>query len=139
MSLHPTPLVTFNIATPSRTLDAVVETSAFNIHILSADEKGAAVAEMFTKGNEELDLESLGVNDGQDGVRISHDGRLEGDGILAVLKCKIPTLGGYVRVRESVVVVGEVLEMVHMRQGVGLGYSDRAYRRLGDVIKKHDV
>ncbi|KAF4591913.1 heat shock protein 90 [Ophiocordyceps camponoti-floridani] len=41
LSLSPTPLVTFNVATPSRTLDAMAGSGRFNMHILTGDTAGA--------------------------------------------------------------------------------------------------
>lgn len=138
LALTPAPLVTFNVLTPSRTLDAIAASREFNIHILAGDAAGAAVADHFTRGNVE------GAFEGLRGVRtIMASSRgpplMSGDGVLRVLRCRLFRQGpedGLVRVRDHVLVVGEVMEMIkgkHARE-FGLAYADRTYRRVGDVI-----
>ncbi|KYK57090.1 Flavin reductase-like, FMN-binding protein [Drechmeria coniospora] len=142
LTLYPTPLVTFNIATPSRTLDAISSSGAFNIHILAGDEHGAAVADHFTRGNIDGIFEGLGPVAMQ---REEGDGPplLIGDGILRVLNCKVlqdEKQSGLVRVRDHVIVVGEVMDMIPGKQSkeFGLAYADRQYRQIGDVIARDE-
>lgn len=150
LSLSPTPLVTFNVATPSRTLDAIRSGApsggrrrggTFNIHILAGDASGARVAENFTRGNAEGLFERL------EGAKcLMDDGgapRLDGAGVLCVLRCVVAgdeaPGGGIVQVRDHVIVVGEVVDVV-MGQGgkqAALSYTDRSYRGVGTVVAKH--
>ncbi|TDZ31852.1 Uncharacterized protein C8035_v001328 [Colletotrichum spinosum] len=137
LSMDPVPLVTFNVRTPSRTLSAIQDAhGAFNIHVLAEGEQGARVAEWFTRGN--LGGEVFrGLPEGIEAVE--EDGEapvLEGRGVLFVLKCRV--LGeGVVRVRDHVVVVGEVRGVVKGEgEGFGLVYADRRYRMLGQVLVK---
>jgi hypothetical protein len=69
---------------------------------------------------------------------------LEGEGVLYVLRCGLlddePTKG-LVRVRDHVIVLGEVLEIVEgagaqreREERFGLLYADRRYRQLGDCL-----
>ncbi|KAG7055761.1 flavin reductase like domain-containing protein, partial [Colletotrichum scovillei] len=52
LSMEPVPLVTFNVRTPSRTLDAIHESGGvFNVHVLAEGGEGARVADLFTRGN----------------------------------------------------------------------------------------
>ncbi|CZR67301.1 uncharacterized protein PAC_17200 [Phialocephala subalpina] len=51
LTLTPYPIIQFNIKAPSRTLDALMETRHFLVHILEATKAGAKVAAAFTKGN----------------------------------------------------------------------------------------
>lgn len=187
LTLSPTPVISFNIATPSRTLDAVAASRRFNIHVLADDAGGARVADWFTGGNAEGrgaferlveeerrvgEEEGGGGGDGRGGVervdfapsppplpRLIGEGQryggggcggnkeapvLEGEGVLYVLRCKLldddPTWG-IVRVRDHVIVLGEVLEIVEgtgaqreKEERFGLLYADRRYRQLGDCI-----
>ena len=154
LTLHPTPLVSFNIAAPSRTLDAVSNSGQFNVHVLAADAAGARVADWFARGNAEEGrglFDRLAVADGS-GVDVVHIGEgkvapvLEGEGVLYVLRCRVFKDGprknrGLVRVRDHVIVLGEVVEIVEGRgaereteERFGLVYADRRYRQLGGCI-----
>ncbi|ROW15357.1 hypothetical protein VPNG_02373 [Cytospora leucostoma] len=164
LTLHPAPLVTFNIATPSRTLDAVSQARRFNVHVLSGDVAGGRVAEWFRRGN----AEGLGVFD-KDRMRegcgcevipadadVSGAGLtsvaspspspspplLRGPGVLYALRCRLlddEPARGLVRVRDHVLVLAEVVDIVEGegREGeepFGLAYADRRYRQLGRTM-----
>ncbi|KAH6841028.1 flavin reductase like domain-containing protein [Chaetomium sp. MPI-CAGE-AT-0009] len=158
LALSPTPVVSFNIATPSRTLDAVAASGRFNIHVLADDAGGARVADWFTGGNAEgrggferlaeggVVVDGWGGGDGgsDNGGGGKEAPVLEGEGVLYVLRCRLlddePTKG-LVRVRDHVIVLGEVLEIVEgtgaqreREEKFGLLYADRRYRQLGDCI-----
>ncbi|KAK5663141.1 hypothetical protein OQA88_6558 [Cercophora sp. LCS_1] len=152
LALMPTPVVSFNIATPSRTFDAVQASRKFNIHILADDVEGARVADWLSKGNaggkqvfERLEGEcgcevEVAVGDEPPVIR--------GPGVLYVLRCRLleEPMDGLVRVRDHVIVLGEVVEILegerheegHKRRGkhdrFGLLYTDRRYRQLGGCI-----
>ena len=138
LALTPTPLVSFNVATPSRTLNALKHGLDFNVHILSADRSGATVADKFTRGNADNVFDGVGYHLDRASAPV-----LDGDGVLYVLRCRLATndapSGGLMRVRDHTIVVGEVLEMIPGagEKGFGLAYADRYYRRVGDSIKKH--
>ncbi|KAL2142577.1 hypothetical protein VTI28DRAFT_1023 [Corynascus sepedonium] len=164
LALHPTPLVSFNVAVPSRTHDAVAASRRFNIHVLADDTAGARVADWFAGGNAEgrevFDrlVEEGGVQvrwEGAVGGVLGGDGEkgngvemeppvLQGDGVLYVLKCKLlddEPARGLVRVRDHVIVIGQVLEILEgartrrkEMETFGLLYADRQYRQLGDCI-----
>ena len=134
LTLSPTPLVTFNIAAPSRTLDAITSSGKFNVHVLAGDPNGAAVASHFTRGN-------VGghVFEGLENVVCNEDGVLKGEGVLFALRCQLvkdASEGGLVKVRDHVIVIGEVVEMVPVsdKDEFGLVYADRRYRQVGDVL-----
>ncbi|KAL7795095.1 flavin reductase like domain-containing protein [Trichoderma ceciliae] len=137
LTLSPTPLISFNIATPSRTLDAMMESRHFNIHVMSGDELGVEVADRFTRGNTDDIFDGLeyGTNE-TDGAPL-----LRGEGIMYVLRCRLlpdePTRG-LVKVRDHVIVVGEVVEMIagSCASKFGLSYADREYRQVGRVISR---
>ncbi|CAM1502780.1 Fc.00g075560.m01.CDS01 [Cosmosporella sp. VM-42] len=134
LTLSPTPLITFNVATPSRTLGAIASSGKFNIHVLAGDPDGAAVASHFTRGN-------VGghVLDGLEDVVCDAEGVLRGKGVLLALRCRVlgdAPEGGLVKVRDHVIVVGEVVEMVPVSKAeeFGLVYADRKYRQVGRVL-----
>lgn len=154
LTLQPTPIVTFNIATPSRTLDAVAQSRELNIHVLSGDVQGARVADWFRQGNAHglgvFDKESMWEGCGCESVVApSQPQRMEdvaapllkGGGVLYVMRCKVlddaPTRG-LIRVRDHVVVVAEVIEIVEGENGsvetFGLVYADRQYRAVGNTM-----
>ncbi|KAG9253112.1 flavin reductase like domain-containing protein [Emericellopsis atlantica] len=106
LSISPTPLITFNIATPSRTLTALTENPRFNIHIPLAAAAGAKLAHRFTKGNSESMWE---------GLKWDEHGVIHDDGVMAVLKCRLAAgdkfpPGGMIQVGDHAVVVGKVEE-----------------------------
>ena len=144
LSMSPAPLVSFNIATPSRTLDAISASGRFNIHIMAGDAKGAALADRFTRGN--LDDGLFDGVEGAGGVEEATGAEaeapvLDGEGVLFVLRCKLlddEPMRGRISVRDHVIVVGEVVQVIP-GQGAkefGLAYADRRYRQLGEVISK---
>ncbi|RFU72062.1 flavin reductase-like, fmn-binding [Trichoderma arundinaceum] len=137
LTLSPTPLISFNIATPSRTLDAITESRHFNIHIMSGDGLGVEVADRFTRGNTDDVFNGLEYDTSKtDGAPL-----LKGDGIMYALRCRLlpdePTRG-LMKVRDHVIVVGEVVEMIpgSCENKFGLSYADRMYRQVGRVISQ---
>ncbi|KAK3399079.1 flavin reductase like domain-containing protein [Sordaria brevicollis] len=178
LGLSPAPIVSFNITHPSRTLDALRASRRFNIHILTDDIAGAAIADWMTRGNSEgpekvfKGLESecgCVVTNHEDLMVHSNNGEaplLDGNGVLHIMKCRIleEPMEGFVPVRDHVIVLGEVEEIVEghgakrrANEGeqansldpidrdtseemdtntyqFGLVYADRRYRQLGNCI-----
>lgn len=156
LSLHPVPLITFNIALPSRTLEAIAQSREFNIHVLSGDGEGARVADWFRRGNasDRGVFEAGRMRDGCgcEAVQQGQEGRgaaplLRGKGVLYGLKCKLlddEPNRGLVRARDHVVVLAEVREITEGRgeqpgqEVFGLAYADRRYRQLGATIVQEE-
>lgn len=158
LTLYPTPLVSFNIATPSRTLSAVQASRHFNVHVLRSGVEGARVADWFTRGNADghrvfEGLTSKGAfRSGEDGpvCRVEMEPGaapvLKGAGVLYSLRCQVlddAPHNGLIPVRDHVIVVGEVLGILDASDGgegqedaFGLVYADRRYRQLGAVVVK---
>ena len=159
LALSPVPVVTFNVAIPSRTIDAVAASRRFNIHVLAGDEFGAAVADRFSKGNRE---EGVGLAmESDDTCEIVWDGCiqdppiLKANGILYILRCRLLEDRGsavdknqrreaLVRVQDHVIVLGEVLGIFEGNENgkdknekFGLVYADRRYRTLGNVLARN--
>ena len=139
LTLSPAPLVSFNIATPSRTLEAIASSGTFNIHILAGDEAGAAIADHFTRGNVDGIFNTM--EDATCTQETSEDAPLlQGKGVMRVLRCKLVEDGagsGLVCVRDHVIVVGEVTHSIPGNEGkhFALAYADRKYRLVGGVIE----
>jgi flavin reductase (DIM6/NTAB) family NADH-FMN oxidoreductase RutF len=147
LTLTPVPIVTFNIRRPSQTLDAVRASGKFCVHILSANKEGASVANVFTKGN--------GRNGPGDiwkskefvvfkGKTLEDPPLLRAKGITKVLRCEILEENGLVEVGDHMLVLAKVVGILQPDpvQGEvmekGLGYLDREYRAVGEVIKLGD-
>ncbi|KAK0727431.1 flavin reductase like domain-containing protein [Lasiosphaeria miniovina] len=156
LALSPTPVVSFNISTPSRTFDAVEASRRFNIHVLADDASGARVADWLARGNagglhvfeklaEECQCQvAIQEQEGADDPPV-----LRGPGVLYVLRCRLldQPSRGLVKVRDHVIVLGEVLDILEGERakrsnrgdkfqdnGFGLLYADRTYRQLGSCI-----
>lgn len=140
LTLKPTPVITFNVATPSRTLDSIQASRGFNIHVLSGDSSGAAVADHFTRGNVGADV-FAGLNHVilEESADRSAPPLLRGKGVVHVLRCKLlddEPSRGLIKVRDHMIVVAEVVEMIPGVESneFGLAYADRKYRQVGSVI-----
>ncbi|OAA54725.1 Flavin reductase-like, FMN-binding protein [Niveomyces insectorum RCEF 264] len=168
LSLYPSPVITFNVAVPSRTEAAIARSRHFMIHVLAGDARGAQVADVFRAGNAHPDIVARQLR--RAGCRIVGLARpphqetrpvsaaaaatnaaaedepfLRGPGILYVLRCRLldEPWGGLVPVRDHVVVLGEVLEIINGgaedsdgtgAPRFGLVYGDRHYRQLGRAV-----
>ncbi|KAK4645694.1 hypothetical protein QC761_203780 [Podospora bellae-mahoneyi] len=145
LSLLPTPIISFNIATPSRTFDALSSSRLFNIHILTDDPSGARIADWLARGNA-AGLEVFEQLQSECGCSYETETKgkapiLKGPGVLYVLRCELlqEPMGGLVKVRDHYIVLGEVKEIVEVNGGgkedkFGLIYADRKYRELGGCI-----
>ncbi|KAI1647407.1 flavin reductase like domain-containing protein [Daldinia loculata] len=51
LSVDPVPRVTFNVSLPSTTYQALMKCGRFNAHILSSDDHGVRIADLFTRGS----------------------------------------------------------------------------------------
>ncbi len=158
VALTPTPVISFNIAVPSRTLDAVSASRLFNIHVLADDIAGARVADWLARGNagsrkvfaglaEECECTVAEQTPAQ--REAGEAPVLQAPGVLYVLRCRLleEPSQGLVRVRDHMIVLGEVLEVLeggahvggnggkkHKVEQFGLLYADRRYRQLGSCI-----
>jgi flavin reductase (DIM6/NTAB) family NADH-FMN oxidoreductase RutF len=164
LTLTPSPIITFNIKNPSRTLSAISKSRNFLIHILEASENGMKIADAFTKGNaddrslflhenkEVFGVEEIGVGK-ENGAEIKMP-MLKAEGVISVLRCVVlgagegiekegsksskPKGSGIVRVGDHMLVLGKVEEIIGGGEEgrSGLCYADGRYRRVGDVIEE---
>jgi flavin reductase (DIM6/NTAB) family NADH-FMN oxidoreductase RutF len=148
LTLTPTPIITFNIRRPSRTLDAIRESRQFLIHILSATESGAKVAHSFTQGNagDVFASQKFAVWNVGSGCPLP---LLSAPGVTKVLRCTLRNEGpgqGLIEVGDHVLVLADVQSIIEpppsqdkaMLEQRGLSYLDRAYREVGEVIEHVD-
>lgn len=140
-------MITFNIRRPSQTLTAIAESKQFCIHILSATESGASVADAFTRGNSvgsdifDNPLFTVLKRRGTDADGSLEPPLLAAKGITKVLRCQLKEEQGLVEVGDHVLVLGRVLSIIEPSAGQsdeeqsGLCYLDREYRKVGSVIR----
>lgn len=108
---------------------------------MSGDELGVEVANRFTKGNTDdvfdgIEYDANKTDDG--GAPL-----LKEEGVMYALRCRLlpdePTRG-LMKVRDHVIVVGEVVEFISgshaNKSAFGLSYADRKYRQVGRVISQ---
>ncbi|KAH8815916.1 flavin reductase like domain-containing protein [Xylogone sp. PMI_703] len=135
LTLTPSPIVTFNIRRPSRTLDAIRDSKHFLIHMLSATESGAGVANEFTQGNIDTEGNERDVFNSSkfviqhDVVKPSGNGNttlerlvlpmMVAKGITKVLRCEVLNTShdlsksdGLVEVGDHVLILAKVLDIL---------------------------
>ena len=69
VTLHPEPMISFNVRRPSETLSALLSSGRFLVHLLSPGKATAALARDFSKGNQNLSIVS---GEGAEFEYISH-------------------------------------------------------------------
>lgn len=156
LRLRPTPLVTFNVATPSHALDGILSDpeGLFNVHVLTAGRNGVAVAKAFAAGAgeaaagfEELLRPAQRDRPGPPDMSLPQGRK---GAVMSVLRCRlardeVPEGGGVVRIQGEVggqaIVVGEVLKIIHATKSrpTALTYMDRQYRGTGNVLVDPNV
>ena len=149
VTLDPTPLVSFNVRTPSATHTALTASGIFLAHFLSSTAFGARIADVFAKGNNATGqaFKDLAI-DGRGNVKIFTGPEIRGaplligSGVLRALRCRVLP-GKEIVVGDHVVLVAEVvgiLETPRNEAGVnngeemGLMYVDQGYKRIGAAI-----
>lgn len=63
VTLHPSPIITFNVRQPSETLAALQSSRRFLVHILSPTASMARLARNFSRGNENVELDRFEFTD----------------------------------------------------------------------------
>lgn len=140
VTLHPTPIISFNLRLPSRTWDAMDPKFRIAIHFLAASPAGAAIAHAFTLPSERPHEPFLRLQELR-GVHITHRERQPpliryGKGVLARMEAEILP-EKTVDVGDHKVVFAEVRLCNLMRAGGGdeavgaLAYGMQGYRGLG--------
>lgn len=151
LTLTPTPIITFNIRRPSRSLDAIRDSRQFLVHILSATPSGAAVAHNFTQGNTADVFASQRFAVWNVGSSRPLP-LLAAPGVTKILRCRVRggqsggAEQGLIQVGDHVLVLADVEGVIEpppskeraALEERGLSYMDRAYRGAGEVIELGD-
>ncbi|KAL9078104.1 MAG: hypothetical protein Q9157_002987 [Trypethelium eluteriae] len=138
VSLSPDPIVSFNIKTPSRTLDAIMFHETFNITLLSSNTYGARIADAFARGDAENGFRQVqGV-----GAKISFQPRsfpraptVTSRGVLAHCSCRVLP-SKCVEVEDHVIIVAKVRRIKLLPEAKfehGLSYANGLFRQLGEA------
>ncbi|KAI1080712.1 flavin reductase like domain-containing protein [Whalleya microplaca] len=144
LCMRPRPRITFNISLPSTTYSAIRQQQAFNVHVLSGDGHGARIADLFTRGQHQLEVAApgtrkyhLGVLEGVTELGVEVVGLdtwakidrfegyypvmplLRGPGIMHVIKCSLDqTLNGVLNPNEQdgdqAIILGNVMAIEHV-------------------------
>ena len=149
VSLDP-PIVSFNMALPSKTFDAIKIDRRFHIHVLAANGYGATLADAFTQGNTEKTVEQICKEVDAAGCYTSPRPSLNGgpptirsEAVYYEVRCKVPDrpTRGFIRIANDsrVIVLGEVVAIRRMHQtehllgsqSYALTYTDGNYRTEG--------
>lgn len=141
VTLDPEPIISFNIRTPSRTLDTILaQKGHFRIHILSNSREGSFIADAFTLGNAEegfRTIQASGVN-----VRFSTGDNpsaptIACNAVKAILHCVLLP-SKMITIQDHIVALAQVTQVDYKsRSKMALMYVDRAYRKVGRPIMDH--
>ncbi|KAL9096476.1 MAG: hypothetical protein Q9165_001473 [Trypethelium subeluteriae] len=138
VSLSPDPIVSFNIKTPSRTLDAIMSHNSFNMTLLSSNRYGVRIADAFTHGDAESGFRQ--VQDGGATISFRPDcfpraPTITSQGAMAHCACKVLP-EKCVQVVDHVIIVAQV-KIIKLLPAAKweycLSYTNGRYRRLGNV------
>ncbi|KAI9798108.1 MAG: hypothetical protein M1833_005005 [Piccolia ochrophora] len=138
LSLHPDPLVTFNIRLPSSSYRALLSARRFLIHLLAAQPAAVRLAATFATSSLQRPRSSTGSSTTTPHVSGPH--HLE-SGVRAQLECKL--IGDGWRVADHAVVVAKVERVISadgvvekaQLQEAGLMYAGRKFWRLGQRLE----
>ncbi|KAL9055367.1 MAG: hypothetical protein Q9162_003564 [Coniocarpon cinnabarinum] len=154
VTLSPKPFVSFNIRTPSSTYDALISNGnngTFLVHFLASTSAGARIADAFARGEREgagvfAKLATGPAAKSEDfKIFVPKSGNdhpiLAGDGVLRAVRCRLVEEKA-IQVEDHFVVIAEVVGVVGQpgkREGLGLCYVDRAYRKVGEGIEIDEI
>lgn len=151
VTLHPVPVVSFNLRVPSRSWDAISASGHFRVHLLKASPEGATAAHAFTLPYEQPHepfeylnrsgaFTKYGERTKNPAVvpRIKWAEAIHADFVAKVLPEKCITVG------DHVIVVAEVTKISsadgHALSDTGaLAYGMKGYRQLGNEIEPMEL
>jgi flavin reductase (DIM6/NTAB) family NADH-FMN oxidoreductase RutF len=151
VTLHPVPVVSFNIRVPSRSWDAISESGHLRVHLLKATPEGAAAAHAFTlpydlphEPFEHLSRPGVHATMFHKSLkpamspRIRWKEAIHADAVAKLLPEKCIQVGDHMIVVAEVVDVN--LSTDHVASGAGaLAYGMKGYRQLGSEIKPMEL
>ena len=135
VTLNPEPHISFSIKRPSSTLDAILKSRKFKVHLLSANEHGLTLANAFASGKPQQNVEAdPKVSKGDDTISSPRDDMKHPT--FCTLSCEIgahPPLG----IGEHTLIIGKVVQvdaadgvkMSDTETSCGLFYHHGRYKR----------
>ena len=143
VTLNPEPIISFNIRTPSRTLNAILaQKGHFRIHVLSNSQKGSFIADAFTQGNAKegfKKIQASGINIRFPTGNVPSAPIIATKAVIATLHCVLLP-SKTVTIRDHIVALARVTHVNrNERLKMALMYVDRAYRTVGNQIMAHQV
>lgn len=143
VTLNPEPIISFNIRTPSRTLNAILaQKGHFRIHVLSNSQKGSFIADAFTRGNAKegfKKIQASGINIRFPAGNVLSAPIIATKAVIATLHCVLLP-SKTVTIRDHIVALARVTHVNrNERLKMALMYVDRAYRTVGNQIMAHQV
>lgn len=127
VTLSPVPVISFNIRTPSRTLEALDQSGHVIVHILASNTEGATIANAFTKpyDNPAEPFRNLHFMDRDISVypTTNNPPKIAGPGVLTRLACKL-ILDKRLKIGDHVIVFAQVLAVAHEKAHVQKGDAE---------------
>ena len=153
VTLHPKPIISFNLRVPSRSWDAISESGNLRVHLLKASPEGATVAHAFTLPYEQphepfehlsqsglVKVWNLLTNSKRPSKvpRLRADNAIYADFIARIMPEKCIEVG------DHMIVVAEVTRTLISEDAAALdagalAYGMKGYRQLGGEIKPMDL
>jgi flavin reductase (DIM6/NTAB) family NADH-FMN oxidoreductase RutF len=143
VSVDPDALVSFNLKLPSASWNAISSSGRLRVHILRADETGAAIADLFAQPSSEgpfVRLLKTGVEvrlSSTEPASLNHVVGVVGNLTAELVREKCVECGDHMIVVAKVVACAgfTAAETIPDTGFEGLTYFNRSYRRLGDCIE----
>lgn len=147
VTLGPPAIISFNLKTPSTTLDSILKNKEFRVHMLTANRDGAEVANSFIKHKHEQAFDHLRESGRLIGTGAGYQEvpppTIHGPGIRGYLLCTV--------LEDKCIQVGDHMVVIARIDGVRprgyeklpdsmgcLMYSDQKYKKHGDALIFHD-
>lgn len=153
VTLHPSPIITFNVRQPSETLAALQSSGRFLVHLLSPTASMAVLARNFSRGNENVELDRFEfieheITDNEKTLtvpRLSRNcNKEEGEDFTFILECEyLPDKS--VQVYDHMIVLGNVRRIIapqhanaidegqrHTKEDFCLMYADTRFWGMGE-------
>jgi flavin reductase (DIM6/NTAB) family NADH-FMN oxidoreductase RutF len=147
VTLGPPAIISFNLKTPSTTLDSILANKEFRIHLLTANRDGAEVANSFIKHKHEEAFDHLRAHGRSIGTGAGYQEvpppTLHGPGIRGYLLCTV--------LKDKCIEVGDHMVVIARVDGIrprdydalpgGMGclmYANQQYKRHGDALILHE-
>ncbi|GAB7337739.1 hypothetical protein MBLNU457_g3018t1 [Dothideomycetes sp. NU457] len=138
VTLEPSPIVSFNVKEPSRTLAAILSSGRFYAHVLAANGSGAALANLFTLRHKNPAEPFVRANEieGTSLIASQHGPRFTGKAVVGTMYCSVLYLKN-VTIGDHKVIFAKVEDVTTSNadtEDSGIAYAHRAYMGAGSRI-----